>query len=87
MFNTTTNLANNIKIQSCSGGIYKSHPKSRLVRIHLSSSAANNMLNPGYIPTVSEREVVVLQIVNAASEYLLVEYMYKEDYEAAIENP
>lgn len=100
MFNTTNvsvvpRVANSVQIQACSGGIYKSHPKSRIVRVHINSEAADLMLSPikssrvqkevlynGRKNIVDDKEVVILQVVNAAEGYLFVEYMYKDDYEA-----
>ncbi len=75
-------VTNNVSIKMCQGGIYKSHPKSRIVGIHITSISASNMLSTTIKPTVNGNEVVVLQVVNAADGYVLVEYMYKEDYEA-----
>ena len=80
-------VTNNVSIQSCSGGIYKSHPKSRIVRLYIDSERAGEMLSSNQEPIVYDRdknkkEVVILQVVNAVEGYVLVEYMYKEDYEA-----
>lgn len=77
-----TNITNNIKIQACSGGIYKSHPKSRIVRLHIKSDLAKEILSANTIPTINSKEIVILQIVNAVEGYLFTEYMYKNDYEA-----
>ncbi len=85
MFNTTNiipKVTNTIKIQSCSGGIYKSHPKSRIAHMHITSDLAKLMLTAQSEPTVGGKAIVVLQVVNAVRDYILVEYMYKEDYEA-----
>ena len=78
----STSVKNNISIQACSGGIYKSHPKSRIVNMHIQSCLVDEILKVEVSPTVDEKEIVVLQVVNAVDGYLLVEYMYKEDYEA-----
>ena len=75
-------VTNNVSIKRCPGGIYKSHPKSRIVGMHITSISATNMLSTIVKPIVNGNEVVVLQIVNVADGYVLVEYMYKEDYEA-----
>ncbi len=85
MFNTTNiipKVTNKIKIQACSGGIYKSHPKSRIVHMHITSELAQQMLTARREPSVNGKEIVVLQVVNAVGEYILIEYMNKDDYEA-----
>lgn len=89
MFNTNVSVGqpkvtNNISIQACSGGIYKSHPKSRIVNMHITSPLSKTVLTAanGQEPSANGKEIVVLQVVNAVEGYVLVEYMYKEDYEA-----
>ena len=86
MFNNTIASAsqkviNNINIQACPGGIYKSHPKSRIVEMHITSSLAESMLSTRD-PNVDGVKIVVLQIVNSVEGYILVEYMLQEDYES-----
>ena len=77
-------VTSNISIQACSGGIYKSHPKSRIVNMHITSELAKEMLTASSrcSPTANGKKIVVLQVINAVEGYVLVEYMYKEDYEA-----
>lgn len=87
MFNTNVRVGqpkvtNSISIQSCAGGIYKSHPKSRIVRVYVNSERAKDMLSTNNEPNLDGKKVVVLQIINSVEGYLLVEYMYTEDYEA-----
>ena len=86
MFNTDVKvnprIANTVKIQACSGGIYKSHPKSRIVCVNIGSVIASRMLECYDEPTnILGEKIVVLQAINVIGEKLLVEYMLKEDYE------
>lgn len=73
-------IVNKVSIKACTGGIYKSHPKSQIARMHINSVDADNLLrgNPKY----QGKDVVVIQIVNSVEGYILVEYMEKQDYEA-----
>ncbi len=62
MFNTTNvdpKVTNTIKIQACSGEIYKCHSKSRIVRIDRFSILATDMLNVYGKPSVDGKEIVV----------------------------
>lgn len=76
-YNSTTN---DIKIQPCSGGICKSHPKSQIIRTRIGSTKASNVLKEN--PKINGRSIVVLQVVNSTEGYVLVEYMYQSDYDA-----
>ena len=78
--NASSRVSNSIKIQACPGGIYKSHPKSRITYMKLESDFAENIFSTVQ-PIVDGEEIVVLQVV-AMGEYFLVEYMSKEDYDA-----
>ena len=80
MFDSKCTVTNNIKINACSGGIYKSHPKSRIVNMKMESGLADKMLTTKQ-PKIEEKDIVVLQVINSFDGYILVEYMYKEDYE------
>ena len=67
---------NNINIQSTSGGIYKSHPKSFIVRTRLESSLTEEMIDR--FPRYRNNAIVVLQVVFAPEGYILVEFMLEK---------
>ena len=48
--NPFPSIMNKVSIKACSGGIYKSHPKSRIVSMHINSNAADYIFsdNPMY---------------------------------------
>lgn len=77
---TFPSIMNKVSIKPCTGGIYKSHPKSHIVRTHINSIDAASMLAGN--PKQGEKDIVVLQVVNSVEGYILVEYMEKQDYEA-----
>ena len=83
MFNTTNatpNGANDIKFQVFSGGIYKSHPKSRIINMKMESDLADEMFSDE--PCIGDEKIVVLQVVWAFNDYIFVEFVNKDDYEA-----
>lgn len=65
----------------CIGTLQKTHLKSYFMRFHVTSEMA------GYIfsntPRLSRNgdEIVALQIMSFGDNYLLMEYVYKSDYE------
>ena len=69
---------------SVPGRICKTHPKSRIAHMHIKSDLATEMLTASAKknPRANEKDIVVLQVVNSVEGYILVEYMYKDDYEA-----
>lgn len=78
MFNTTNiSSSKTLKINACSGGIYKTFHKSWIERFHLDSPRADNILNRSY-------GNVVLQVVICGDMEVLAEIMSNKDYEEAI---
>lgn len=88
MLNNSINnkIINNLKLQSCSGGIYKSHDTSWFRRFHLNSELAKTILSeePHFITNNFNRDivdVVVLQMIICGDMEVIAEIVRKEDYE------
>jgi hypothetical protein len=81
--NTNTYNNTNLKIQACSGGIYKSHNKSWFERFHLTSKLAERLLckDPIREWNYNTIDVVVLQMVICGDMQVIAEIIKKEDYE------
>lgn len=84
MLDNIHNVSSNIKIQACSGGIYKSHPKTFFVKFDINSTMANTLFREKPFYLVMDNEVVVLQVVFAGDGELLAEIIKKADYDAEI---
>ena len=83
-------INNSLKINACSGGIYKSCKESWFTRFHLNSNYADKILisNPavkldGYYDDIS---VVVLQMVICGDMEVIAELIKKEDYDKYFES-
>lgn len=93
MFNNYTNTYTNMNINACSGGIYKTYPKTFMCRFHLQSKLANSLLgpNPMYNFSTNEynfkwKEVVILQMVICGDMEVMAEIITKEDFDRIINN-
>lgn len=85
MFNNY-NTTNSLKINACSGGIYKTCKESWFVRFGLKSSYADKVLQLN--PTLNlsgERfdrtEIIILQMVICGEMEVIAELIKKEDYD------
>lgn len=89
MFNTYNAGDTNLKINACSGGIYKTYKESWLDYLRLDSSAMKTMFghykyesdeNPYY------QNVIILQMILTSKEdYVIAELIRKEDFEKYFE--
>lgn len=89
MFNTYNAGDTNLKINACSGGIYKTYKESWLDYLRLDSSAMETMFghykyesdeNPYY------QNVIILQmILTGDNDYVIAELIRKEDFEKYFE--
>ena len=84
MFNTTTNL----KINACSGGIYKTYLESWFEKFHLNSSKANELLRRDQDKDYysNSRNKVILQMVICGDMEVIAEIIEKEDLEKYLNN-
>lgn len=89
MFNTYNNgdVDTKIKINSCSGGIYKTYSKSWFVCFKLDTFFSDRLLQEnGYIENKDTRKsVIVLQIVNMNENFVIAEVILKEDFNEILE--
>jgi hypothetical protein len=89
MFNNYNAGDTNLKINACSGGIYKTYKESWLDYLRLESSAMETMF--GHYKYESDeniyyRDVIILQIVLTSKEdYVIAELIKKEDFEKYFE--
>ena len=84
MFNTN-NFSNNLKINACSGGTYKTYKESWFAYLSLDGSAMKTM-SKTYIRRSDENEyyqnTIILQMILTSKEnYVIAELMKKEDFE------
>ncbi len=89
MFNSYNAGDTNLKINACSGGIYKTYKESWLDYLRLDSSAMETMFghykyesdeNPYY------QNVIILQMILTSKEdYVIAELIRKEDFEKYFE--
>lgn len=89
MFNTYNAGDTNLKINACSGGIYKTYKESWLDYLKLQGSAMETMF--GHYKYESDeniyyRDVIILQIILTSKEdYVIAELIKKEDFEKYFE--
>jgi len=76
MFNSYNN---SIKINAISGTIVKNYRKSFILRFHMKSSMAENVLSEN--PSIYRKPIVVLQVMLCGDEELLAEIMWKDDFD------
>ena len=88
MFNTYNEGDTNLKINACSGGIYKTYKESWFEYLYLGSSKADILFKNYkdinmYVNNIKEYEkFVVLQIILTSNEdYVFVELIKQEDFE------
>ena len=87
MFNSyDMKTTNNLKINACSGGIYKTCKESWFVRFHLQSDYAEKLLVSN--PTLNlsgirfdETGIIILQMVICGEMEVIAELIKKEDYD------
>lgn len=89
MFNTYNAGDTNLKINACSGGIYKTYKESWFSYLSLDSSAMRTMFR-GYIYESDEnvyyQNVIILQMILTSKEdYVIAELINKEDFEKYFE--
>ena len=92
-FISKPNINTNLKINACSGGIYKTYPESFMIRFHLKSELAKSLLvsNPMYNfstnnSTCERKEVVILQMVTCSDMEVMAEIITKEDFNKIFQN-
>lgn len=86
MFNSyDMKTTNNLKINACSGGIYKTCKESWFVRFHLHSNYAEELLvsNPNIWLETEKKHItpIVLQMVVCGEMEVIAELIKKEDYD------
>lgn len=88
MFNTYNEGDTNLKINACSGGIYKTYKESWFEYLYLGSSKADILFKNYkdinmYVNNIKEYEkFVVLQIILTSNEdYVFVELIEQKDFE------
>ena len=59
MFNTYNAGDTNLKINACSGGIYKTYKESWFINFHLDDTLANKILRKEYIQDLIKANLVV----------------------------
>ena len=86
MFNTyaTTKTTTNLKVNACSGGIYKTYLESWFERFHLKSTRAEELLNQNSYG--NNRNKVVLQMVICGDMEVIAEIIEKEDLKKYLNN-
>ncbi|MBC1974541.1 hypothetical protein [Listeria booriae] len=87
MLNTVVNSRSNtnIKLNSVSGTLFKTHDKSFFIRFHLQSKMAGKILDPNPSMQISYKstDCVVLQIMICGDMEVLVELVRQSDIEEA----
>lgn len=89
MFNTYNAGNTNLKINSCSGGIYKTYKESWFVRLYLHGDIARTLFkDPNLIyPNKDYTNKVILQIIlTADKDYVIAEIINEKDFEKYFEN-
>lgn len=89
MFNTYNTEDTNLKINTCSGGIYKTYKESWFAHLRLDSSAMKTMFR-NYVNESDEniyyKDVIILQmILTSNGDYIIAELIKKEDFEKYFE--
>jgi len=74
MLNTYTNT--NLKINACSGGIYKTYKESWFERFHLQSTRAERLLDKN-----NYLHIIVLQMVICGEMEVMAELITEKDFE------
>lgn len=79
MLNTYTKINNNLKINACSGGIYKTYKESWFKRFHLKSKYADELFN-------KHSSIIVLQMVICGEMEVMAELIEQKDFNKILEN-
>lgn len=77
-----------ISINACSGGIYKTYPKSFFKRFHLNSPLAETLFEEDphlKLKTGEKFKVVVLQMVICGDMEVMAEIIRKSDFDVVLE--
>lgn len=69
---------NTLKINACSGGIYKTYKESWFKRFHLESSLAKALFR-------SDESTIILQMVICGENEVMAELIRKEDFDKYFE--
>lgn len=89
MFNTYNAGDTNLKINACSGGIYKTYKESWFSYLRLDSSAMETMTRKYKYESdenVYYKDVIILQMILTSNEdYVIAELIKKEDFEKYFE--
>ena len=89
MFNTYNAGDTNLKINACSGGIYKTYKESWFAHLRLDSSAMETMFRKYKYESdenIYYRDVIILQMILTSKEdYVIAELIKKEDFEKYFE--
>lgn len=67
-----------IKINACSGGIYKTYKESYFKYFHANSSLASNLFS-------KESKKIVLQLILMQDNYVIAEIIDKQDFDKYFE--
>lgn len=73
-----SNTSNTLKINACSGGIYKTYKESWFNRFHLKSAMANGLFQ-------SNKSTIILQMVICGENEVIAELIEKEDFDKYFE--
>lgn len=89
MFNTYNAGDTNLKINACSGGIYKTYKESWFAHLRLDSSAMKTMFRKYKYESdenIYYRDVIILQmILTSNKDYVIAELIEKADFEKYFE--
>lgn len=69
---------NTLKINACSGGIYKTYKESWFTRFGLKSCMARSLFEPN-------ESTIILQMVICGEDEVIAELIYKEDFDKYFE--
>lgn len=72
------NTNNTLKINACSGGIYKTYKESWFDRFNLKSTMANGLFQ-------SNKSTIILQMVICGENEVIAELIKKEDFDKYFE--
>jgi len=72
------NTNNTLKINACSGGIYKTYKESWFDRFYLTSSIADGLFQ-------SNKSTIILQMVICGENEVIAELIKKEDFDKYFE--
>lgn len=83
MLDSYSSSNNSIKINAVSGTLTKNYKDSFIVRFHMNSKMAEQILsyNPYIYKKGLEKPVVVLQVMLCADNELIAEVMWKSDFD------